>query len=66
MGRMTATNNIAQLFNSIAPGVAPEDVRIAEAMVFASAEPRGGIDDRGAPFGRRGCRGGDGGAAAAL
>src|SRR5271156_733909 len=39
MGRMTATNNIAQLFSSIASGVAPEDVRIAEAMVFASAEP---------------------------
>jgi segregation and condensation protein B len=39
MGRMTAANNIAQLFSSIASGVAPEDVRIAEAMVFASAEP---------------------------
>ena len=39
MGRMTGANNIAQLFNSIAPGVSPEDVRIAEAMVFASAEP---------------------------
>jgi segregation and condensation protein B len=39
MDRMTATNNIAQLFPSVAPGVSPEDVRIAEAMVFASAEP---------------------------
>ena len=39
MGRMTAANNIAQLFNSITPGVSPEDVRIAEAMVFASAGP---------------------------
>jgi segregation and condensation protein B len=36
---MTATNNIAQLFDAIAPGASPEDVRIAEAMVFASAEP---------------------------
>jgi segregation and condensation protein B len=39
MSRMTATNNIAQLFDAIAQGVSPEDVRIAEAMVFASAEP---------------------------
>jgi segregation and condensation protein B len=36
---MTATNNIAHLFDAIAPGVSPEDVRIAEAMVFASPEP---------------------------
>jgi segregation and condensation protein B len=36
---MTATNNIAHLFDAIAPGVSAEDVRIAEAMVFASPEP---------------------------
>ena len=40
MSRTTATDNIAQLFGPVAtPGVSPEDVRIAEAMVFASAEP---------------------------
>ena len=39
MGRMTGADNVAQLFDAIAPGVSPEDVRIAEAMVFASAEP---------------------------
>ena len=40
MSRTTATDNIAQLFPPVgAPGVSPEDVRIAEAMVFASAEP---------------------------
>ncbi len=39
MGRMTVGTNVAQLFDAIAPGPSPEDVRIAEAMVFASAEP---------------------------
>jgi segregation and condensation protein B len=39
MGRMTGTDNVAQLFPSVAAGVSPEDVRIAEALVFASAEP---------------------------
>ena len=40
MSRTTATDNVAQLFRPIAaPGPLPEDVRIAEAMVFASAEP---------------------------
>ena len=32
MGRMTGTDNVAQLFGPVAaPGVSPEDVRIAEA-----------------------------------
>jgi segregation and condensation protein B len=39
MGRMTGADNVAQLFPSAAPGVSPEDVRIAEALLFASAEP---------------------------
>jgi segregation and condensation protein B len=40
MSRTTATQSIAQLFRPVgAPGASPEDVRIAEAMVFASAEP---------------------------
>jgi segregation and condensation protein B len=39
MGRMTGANNVSHLFSSAAPGVTPEDVRIAEALVFASAEP---------------------------
>ncbi len=39
MGRMTPGTNVAQLFDTIAPRATPEDVRIAEAMVFASAEP---------------------------
>jgi segregation and condensation protein B len=39
MARLTASDNIAQLFPFAAPGVSPEDVRIAEAIVFASAEP---------------------------
>ena len=61
MSRTTATDNIAQLFGPVAaPGVSPEDVRIAEAMVFASAEPLEEVDDRRPAFGRRGCRGGDG------
>ena len=66
MGRMSGANNIAQLFNSIAPGVSPEDVRIAEALVFASAEPLEEFDDRGAPFRGRGCCGRDGGTSAPL
>src|ERR1700731_303982 len=39
MRRMTGAANVAQLFPSAAPGVSPEDVRIAEALVFAAAEP---------------------------
>ncbi len=39
MGRMTVGTNIAQLFDAIAPRPSAEDLRIAEAMVFASAEP---------------------------
>jgi len=39
MGRMTTGMNVAPLFDAIAPGPKPEDLRIAEAMVFASAEP---------------------------
>jgi segregation and condensation protein B len=39
MGRMTAAGNVAQLFDAIAPRTTSADVRIAEAMVFASAEP---------------------------
>ena len=39
MGRLTGANNVAQLFPSAAPSVSPEDVRIAEALVFAAAEP---------------------------
>ena len=39
MSRMTAGSNVAQLFDAIVPRATPEDVRIAEAMVFASAEP---------------------------
>ena len=39
MGRMTGADNVAQLFPSAVPSVSPEDVRIAEALVFAAAEP---------------------------
>src|SRR5271166_2392220 len=39
MGRMSAISDIARLFDSVAPRATPEDLRIAEAMVFASAEP---------------------------
>ena len=39
MGRMTVGANVTPLFDAIAPGPNPEDVRIAEALVFASAEP---------------------------
>ena len=42
MARMTSGSNVAQLFDALAPRATPEDVRIAEAMVFASAEP---LDD---------------------
>jgi segregation and condensation protein B len=39
MARLTAVNNVAQLFPSAALSVSPEDIRIAEALVFAAAEP---------------------------
>jgi segregation and condensation protein B len=39
MGRMTVGTNVAQLFDASAPRASAEDLRIAEAMVFASAEP---------------------------
>jgi segregation and condensation protein B len=40
MSRTIGKDNIAQLFQPIvAPVASPEDIRIAEAMVFASAEP---------------------------
>jgi segregation and condensation protein B len=39
MGRMTSTTNVAQLFETVGSRDAPEDLRIAEAMLFASAEP---------------------------
>ena len=39
MSRMRAGSNVAQLFDAIVPRATPEDVRIAEAMVFASAVP---------------------------
>ena len=39
MSRMTGADNVAQLFPPAAPAVSAEDVRIAEALVFASAEP---------------------------
>ena len=39
MGQMTGMGGVARLFDALAPRVAPEDVRIAEAMVFASSEP---------------------------
>jgi segregation and condensation protein B len=39
MARMTGADNVAQLFPSAKPGVSPEDVRIAEALIFAAAEP---------------------------
>jgi segregation and condensation protein B len=39
MGRVTGADNVAQLFPSPVPSVSPEDVRIAEALVFAAAEP---------------------------
>jgi segregation and condensation protein B len=39
MGRMTEAGNVARLFDAIAPRATTEDVRIAEAMVFAAGEP---------------------------
>ncbi len=39
MARMRTAGNVAQLFDAIAPRATPEDIRIAEAMVFASSEP---------------------------
>ncbi len=39
MAHSTGADNVAQLFPFDAPGVSPEDVRIAEALVFAAAEP---------------------------
>jgi len=39
MARLTAANNVAQLFPSDVPSVSPEDMRIAEALVFAASEP---------------------------
>jgi len=39
MAHSTSAHNVAQLFPFEAPGVLPEDVRIAEALVFAAAEP---------------------------
>jgi segregation and condensation protein B len=39
MSRMTGADNVAQLFPPAASSVSPEDVRIAEALVFAAAEP---------------------------
>jgi segregation and condensation protein B len=39
MSRMTTAGNVTRLFDAIAPRAMLEDVRIAEAMVFASAEP---------------------------
>src|ERR1700681_4459220 len=39
MARMNAVNDVARLFDKLAPVAAPEDVRIAEAIVFASADP---------------------------
>ena len=39
MARRRAAGNVTPLFDAVAPRAAPEDVRIAEAMVFAAAEP---------------------------
>ena len=39
MARMNALNEVARLFDKLAPVAAPEDVRIAEAIVFASPDP---------------------------
>ena len=59
MARSTGAHNVAQLFPSDAPSVSPEDVRIAEALIFAAAEPLEEFVNRPAPFARRGRRGGD-------
>ena len=66
MSRMTGADNVAQLFPSAEPGVSPEDVRIAEALVFAAAEPLEETIIARAPFGRSGRGSGDGRTAAAL
>ena len=42
MARMRSGSNVAQLFDAPVPLATPEDVRVAEAMLFASAEP---LDD---------------------
>ena len=60
MSRMTGADNVAQLFPPAAPGVSPEDVRIAEALVFASAEPIEESAIAALPLGRGGGRSGDG------
>ena len=39
MSQMTALSNVARLFETVRARTAPEDLRIAEALVFASAEP---------------------------
>jgi len=39
MNQFRAGSNVALLFDATVPRQAPEDVRIAEAMLFASAEP---------------------------
>ena len=39
MGPVTGAGRLASLFDSLAPRAAPEDVRIAEALLFASSEP---------------------------
>ena len=39
MAHSTGAPSVAQLFPFESPGVLPEDVRIAEALVFAAAEP---------------------------
>jgi segregation and condensation protein B len=39
MAHPTSAHNVAQLFPFEAPGVSPEDLRIAEALIFAAAEP---------------------------
>lgn len=66
MGRMTPGTNVAQLFDAIDPRPNPEDIRIAEAMVFASAEPLEEILDRRPPFQRRRRQDRHGGVGAAL
>ena len=38
MARTRAASNVAQLFDMVAPRATPEDLRIAEAMVFAGAD----------------------------
>jgi len=66
MGRLTGADNVAQLFPSAMPSVSPEDVRIAEALVFAAAEPLEETTIAQRLFARGGRRSGDGGIAAPL